>query len=60
MCANASTRSRGGILPIVGVRQVSRFAFGPDLIIDFDVELNKGIEIIWCGLVRKGLSKFTV
>ena len=34
--------------------------FGADLVVYFDAKFTKGIKIIWCGLVRKGLPEFTV
>ena len=63
MCAGAGTGagSCGGELSPLGTGYwVARFALGLNLVGNLDAELDKGIEVLWCGLVREGLSELSV
>ena len=46
--------------PLIAWCQITGFALGPDLTVNFDTKLNEGIEVFWCGLVREGLSELAV
>ena len=63
MCAGTSTGAgscRGELSSLGTGYWVTRFALGPNLVVNLDVELNKSIEVLWCGLLREGLLELSV